>query len=159
MIENEDEIFDIGLRQHSLDKVTYKNILAVRVNSCLATYGTFSFQYNVKRLEKSIYFDVTGYRLKPEIENIKNEVDSAILIWEEEQKEKLGKNFYKRANKGKFNIKRANIYWETLFDELYQLLAENKLLVETQRVIPLRVKKLEQVDDYEPEGSIEDIYE
>ena len=72
---NEDETSDIESRFSSgffkrgtVDKLTYKNIIADAINWCRLTMGTLEYKFAVVGLEKIIKFDIQGYQLSTKID-------------------------------------------------------------------------------------------
>jgi hypothetical protein len=151
--------FDFGVRKKNLDKVTYRDILKNAIQSCLWTKGTFMFKNKVMAFESSIYIDVTGYRLKPKIEEIRENLQKELRERERREKKRQGKYFYSNANQAMFTIRQNQWYWDKFFEQIYQLVAEKGLLIDKETVIPLRIKKPMTDEGYvEPEEPIEDLY-
>ena len=144
MIEDEEEQYlGLGYRKKSEDKLTYKNIIAEAIRKCLFTKGSTYFKEAVEGLEKAIYFDVTGYKLMTEINKIKKELEVGKYKIIRKMKRKLGVDFYGNKEQVELKIQVRKWYWETLFTRLIQLLADNNLLFETEKVTPIKIKKPE----------------
>lgn len=156
---DDEELIDFGLRKKNVDKVTYRDILKNCIMQCLWTKGTFNYKNNVMALEDAIYIDIKGYRLRKVIEKIKQDLQhqkkNLIIV----ERKRLGRNFYGNVEQVTFKIKMQRWYWDSLFSRLYQLIAEEGLLLETEKVIKVRMKQpLGEDEDGNPEGTIGDLY-
>jgi len=126
----------VGIRRTSEDKLTYKLIIADAINQCRRTMGTFSFKDSVDGLEKIIKFDIPGYQLKTQIQEIKDTLNYEMKQMEKEKEKKLTPSqFNKRAYQAKWRILRNKIYWETYYERLIQLLAKENLCLETEKYV------------------------
>lgn len=137
------------IRKTSEDKLTYKNTIQRRIDWCLIVMGSTQFPSAVKALERAIIFDIKGYKFKTEIGKIHDEVKDKSIQREEEQKIKLGRQFYKRANQAKFKIRQQEQFWLDIYDSLLQLIADHNLLVDTEKTLP--VKKVGENDSEKEE--------
>lgn len=142
---NEDETSDTESRftsgffkKGTTDKLTYKNIIADAINWCRLTMGTLEYKYAVIGLEKIIKFDIQGYQLSTEIDNIKDELEIAREEYIEREEERLGRKIKKRAERAKLKIRLRQWEWEIYFEKLIQLLAAHDLLFDTERQIPFK---------------------
>jgi len=136
---NEDDEETLLIRKTSQDKLTYKNTIQNRINWCLIVMGkTNLFPNAVKALEHSIIFDVQGYKFKSNLEKIHNDAHEMMMENEKKAKNKLGRAFYKRSVKAKFKIRQEEDYWIYIFDEVMQLIADHKLLIEYDKSISIR---------------------
>lgn len=138
-IENIEEKFISGHFKKSIeDKLTYKNIIADAINWCRKRRGYKDFDECVQGLEDIISFRIEGYDFRNDLKEIKGEIGEELKKREEREIEKLGRRFYKRANKAKFRIKQHKWYWNSYFKEIIQLLAEHNLLFDKERTIPYK---------------------
>ena len=134
--EETDGVFSI--RRTSEDKLTYKNIIADAINDCRRNKGKIFFNSKVQALEDIINFDVTGYKLMSQIENIKQNIEEERIEYLNIEKEKLGNKFYSNANQAKLKLKMSKWYWERYYVEIIRLLAKENLLLETEKKISVR---------------------
>lgn len=159
MPDDEEEGFDLGIRRKSIDKLTYKNIIADAINWCRKSRGTTRFKYNVQGFESVIMFDVVGYKLKSKLEKIVNQLEIQRQERRNQAKRRHGRDFYGNAFQAKFKIAEEDWYWNMRFEMVIQLLASENLLLETERVIPLRIKKPLDREMEENESRIGDVKE
>jgi len=138
MIEDLNTDFEYSIRKTSEDKLTYKNIIADAINWCRKSMGTMYFREAVKGLEKIIKFDVTGYSLLSEIENIQIQLNIEKKEMIKYKKHKLGRHFYGNAEQAKFKLELSEWYWSAYFERIIQLLASNGLLFDTEKTIPIK---------------------
>ena len=134
----EDKFISGHFKKTIEDKLTYKNIIAEAIRKCMWTKGTKQFKDAVEGLEGVLYFNISGYTLKKDIDKIKDklQIDKQKVI--NHYKRKYGRDFY--GNKEQIDLKLdvRTWYWNTFFDELIQLLAEHNLLLDQERTIPYK---------------------
>ena len=63
-------------------------------------------------------------------------------------KKKLGRKFYRSDQQAILRLALYEWGWDRYFHELIQLLASNNLLVETQKFIPIQIKKWIEDEEY-----------
>ena len=128
------------IRKTSEDKLTYKNIIADAINTCRRLQGYHEFRGSVQGLEKVIYMDIQGYRLTEKIDDIKKNLTNIGQEYINKLQKIMGRSeYYKNAHIAKLKIFMDQWYYEQLFEGIIQLLAEHNLLLETERLIPLRI--------------------
>lgn len=135
---DDDEESGFLIRKTSQDKLTYKNVIQNRINWCLMTIGTMSFPDAVRALERSIIFDLTGFRFKTELEKIHEDAKKRAEERKEQMKEKLGRGFLKRSVQAKFKIKQQEQYWIDVYDEILQQIADHKLLIDYEKTLSVK---------------------
>ena len=133
------EEIEFGIRRTSEDKLTYKNIIVDAINWCRRTRGTMHFKHAVKGLVGIINFDVKGYSLKTKIDEIQVELDREKKRLIQQEKQRAGRKFYANAYQAKFKIRLDEVYWNSYFECIIQLLADNNLLMETEKTIPVKI--------------------
>jgi hypothetical protein len=85
-----------------------------------------------------ILFDIKGYTLKTEIEKIFKVIHEENEELIKKTRDKHGKNFKGRPFQAKFRLTLNRRYYERLFEEIIQLLADNNLLFDTEKSIPYK---------------------
>ena len=160
MIEDETiDLGELGYRKTSEDKLTYKNIIADAINWCRRTRGSTRFKEAVENLESIILFDIPGYKLQSQIDDIKEEMAVERIEKINKEKEKHGRYYLRNSVQAKLRLEIARWYWERYFQKLIQLLARENLLLETQKVVKLRMKKpMRETYGNEFNGSSDAIY-
>lgn len=133
------------IRRTTEDKLTYKNIIADAINWCRKTMGTLQFRYAVQGLERVIKFDVPGYNMKKELNELETQLKKQQKQLIEEKKQEYGNRFFKRSVQAKFRIDMIEWYWNTYFEMIIQLLANHNLLFDTEKRIP--IKKIRDTDE------------
>ena len=136
---NEEDFVDIGFRRKSEDKLNYRNIVADAINWCRKAQGTIYFHKAVEGLEKVIWFDIPGYKLKSKTLKIQYELRLERTKKLNFFKQKYGRQIYRRKNRMQVRLYLEDWYWNEYFSSLIQLLASENLLFETEKVIPLRI--------------------
>lgn len=134
-----DDDTSLLVRKTSQDKLTYKNVIQQRINWCLMNMGTTDFPRAVKSLERCIIFDIPGFKFKAKIEIIHQKAELFVKVYEEGQKEKLGRWFFRRPIQAKLKIAKMEKFWISVYDEIIQLLAENKLLLDYEQSLSVKV--------------------
>jgi hypothetical protein len=142
MRDIDEEILDIGLRRHSDDKLTYKLIIANAINECRRVEGEPNYYDSVKALINLLSFNIRGYKLKEQIDEVKKKLDEGKKQRYKDEEENTPRwKYYKKANLGKLKGEITKWYWETFFRQILQILATEGLLFDTERIVPIRVKK------------------
>lgn len=140
--DEEETLQQFGFRKTSIDKLTYKNIIADAINQCRRSRSHIRlFQKSVEGLEEIISFDVPGYPLDKSLKQIKKTLEIERKKQVRKKQDELGKKIFQRATQAKLRIWLHQWYWDEYFKKIIQLLAENNLLLETQKYIPIREKK------------------
>ena len=164
MQSDEDEDFvGFGLRRGGQDKLTFRQVLYKVVMQYLNSFGTFKSKKAVERLIAAVYFDEPGLKLKKEIDIIYDELERERIDKVRKIKKKMGREFYGRANQAKIKFKIAEWYWDTLYERVYQCLADHNLIIEAEKLTKIRIKKdvdeIEEGDDYGSERGFESLYD
>ena len=134
----EDNETSFGIRRTSEDKLTYKNIIADAINWCRKSMGTRHMPNAVQGLERIIKFDVKGYKLRTSLQEIQVELNKEKLHKIKIEKKRLGRNFYGNSEQARFKLKQSEWYWNEYFEMIIQLLANNGLLFDTEKTIPIK---------------------
>ena len=134
----EEDETGFGIRRTSEDKLTYKNIIADAINWCRKSMGTRHMPNAVQGLERIIKFDVKGYKLKTKLIEIQADLKAEKIERKKREKRRMGRNFYGNSEQARFKLRQSEWYWNKYFEEIIQLLADNKLLVETEKTIPVK---------------------
>lgn len=147
----DDEILNIGLRRHSDDKLTYKLIIANSINECRRTEDNSDYYKSVKALKNLLSFNIKGYDLKEQIDEIIAKLEADIVKKYQCTNPNIPRYiFFSKKNQANLKEKNTKWYWESLFISMLQILASEGLLFDTEKVVPIRVKK-------DTEGYIDDV--
>lgn len=133
--ELEESLF---IRRTTEDKLTYKNIIADAINSCRKCKGKLYFKEAVEGLVDIIEFNVRGYPLKNKLEKIRNNLEVEKKQRRIDRANEMGRRFYRRDVQAKFKIEQNEWYWRKYFKDIIQLLADNNLLMDTGKDIPVK---------------------
>lgn len=149
MVEDEFSLddYDIGFRKTVSDKLNWRIEIQKRMDICITTYGTTMFFKNVERLTKTIIFNIHGYRFKREIEKKKMELNYNKYIQIEYLRRYDRDTWYHPLKKGIRLLELNNDYYEKLYDFICQLIAEKGLLLDTEKIIPIRISNIKQQDE------------
>jgi len=132
---------NVGYRRHTYDKLNWKLEIQKRLDICLSTYRTDAFGKNVERVIKAVYFDVRGYRFRKQIDEKKEELLKNKLeiidYYRNDKPEIWGHPIHQASIK--YDL--TEIYYDALFDFVFQLVSEKGLLVDTDVYVPIRMKK------------------
>jgi len=143
----DDDEIELGIRRHSEDKLTYKLIIANAINECRRSERDQElYQNNVHGLINVIYFDVRGYRLRSQIEELLNELKVEREKQYDDEKENIDRwMFYRRSYQAKLKLRLHKWYYRTLFQRILQILASENLLLETEKLIS--VKSIDEIHE------------
>lgn len=162
MNENNDEVLDFGTRKGTKDKLTYKQVLYNVVMQYLNNYDKLSSRYAVERIVHATCFNATAMNLKKEINGVKEDTDfEKDILWVYYEMEMGAFDFNRRIIKTKIKLIIDKWYWDKLFDRILQVLVDNQVVVEIDKIQRVRMKKKfsDQDDGTEFEESVTDLYD
>lgn len=133
--EDDDPIF--AIRRNVQDKLTYKNIISSAIMRCNFSRGTNQFKYDVQALASTIRFNVTGYNLAKELNEIEKNLVYEKKRFIDHQNNLYGIKLRFHANQAKLKIKTMEWFWNTYYENILQLLASHNLLFDTEKRIPV----------------------
>lgn len=138
-LTDDDEI-ELGIRRHSDDKLTYKLIIANAINECRRSERDYSlYENNVNGLINIIFFDVRGYKLRTQIQKLKEELKKEREDRYEEEENNVERwMFYRKSYQAKLKLRLHRWYYTTLFQRILQILASENLLLETEKLISVK---------------------
>ena len=156
----EDEVFDFGTRKGSRDKVTYRQVLYNVIMQYLNSYGQFNSKIAVQKIIRATNFDEPGMKLRTNIKKIGQELkQEKIERWEQYRNQYGRFKYNQRATQSKLKIEMHKWYWDELFDRILQVLADNQLIVDHNKLQKIRMKRYLNDDDEQfIEESTEDPY-
>lgn len=142
--DEEQDFAEIGFRKSTGDKLTYKINISNAIENCRRCKGFIgAYENAVSGLIDTVYFNMrTSKKLKDQIDEIIQRLDK-----EREEKWNERKNnterwiFYKRGNLAKFRNQLDKGYWEAIYREIKQVLANEGLLLEEENIVPIRFKR------------------
>ena len=154
--------FDFGTLKGSKDKVTYKQILYNVIMAYLKDKDTFTSKNAVEKIIQATRFNEPGIELKKEIDVIIAQLNQEREKKLEEILEEYG--YFKlnlRSTKSKIKIFLYKWYWDELFARILQVLADNQLITEHNKIQKIRYKKEMDHDNEQQvtEGTVTDYYE
>ncbi len=155
----DEELVGFGVKRTSEDKLTYKNIIADAINWCRKTKGSMVFIEAVGGLEQIIKFNVPGYKFIEEINNIKDKLTIEKKQRRDREARRQGRNFYGNAEQARYKLDESKWYWNAYFESIIQLLAEHNLLIDTEKLTKIKIKREIDEDESESNGSISNLYE
>jgi len=143
----DDDEIELGIRRHSEDKLTYKLIIANAINECRRSERDYVlYENNVNGLINIIYFDVRGYKLKTQIEQLITELKKEReIMYNTDELETPRWKFFKTNYQHKLKLRIHRWYYRTLFQRILQILASENLLLETEKLIS--VKSIDEINE------------
>ena len=139
--DEDTEYIDLGIKKTNIDKLTYKYTIQKIIEQCLNTKGQLGYYDHVDAYVDAIMFDIKGYKFKTKVKKLIQDLNV------ERKKEILNylkKYGYEAINPKyyfPFKHKLTKGYYEGLFEGLQQLVANEDLLLETGKTIPIRIKE------------------
>lgn len=149
----EEEYMGFGLRRGGSDKLTFRQVLYNVIMLYIRSYGRISSRWAVEKLIKIVYINEPGFKLREEIEKIKADLSIEKNEKLSKHKNKLGREYFKRANQAKTRLWIDRWYWDTLFEQVWQCLADHNLVIESEKLTKIRIKK--QVEESEGDEYID----
>jgi len=143
-IDLQDEI-SLAFKKSTEDKLAWKLEIAAAIRDCRRSKGTFDFKNRVMGLEDIIYFNIPGYRLKDELDALKQKVKTNLNEMVEEKRKLDGIEFHRRAYIAKFKIEKERYFWDNYFRGIIQILGDHNLLFDTEKYV--HIKEVKQLDD------------
>ena len=145
----DDDEIELGIRRHTDDKLTYKLIIANAINECRRSKNNpDEYEDKVHGLINILYFDVRGYKLRTQIEELLTELKTKRENRYKEEEETVERwMFYRKSYQAKFKLKLHKWYYTELFRRILQILASEGLLMDIEKFIS--VKTTEEQDEEE----------
>ena len=138
---DDEDYLDLGIKKTNIDKLTYKYTIQKIIDRCLQAQGQINYDEYVRAYVKALEFDVKGYKFLTQIHKVLNRLEyqkKTLLL------EYITTHWYEARNPKyliPFRMKIYVLYYETLFRELQQMVANEDLLLETGKHVPIRLKQ------------------